>query len=58
MVYIDGPVKFFRHNKLIIAPPFRLTPPEGPVSADYVEEQTILLQEKMKDLMQSFIEMD
>ena len=56
MVYIDGPVRFFHRNKLIIAPPFRLTPPEKGISADYLEEQTALMQEKMKDLMNAFIE--
>ena len=58
MIYQDGPVQKYKRNKLIIAPPFRLTPPEKGISADYVEEQTALLQEKMKDLMQAFIEMD
>lgn len=58
MVYIDGPVKFFRRNKLIIAPPFCLTPPDGAISADYVEEQTVLLQQKMTGLMQAFIKMN
>ena len=58
MIYQDGPVQKYKRNKLIIAPPFRLTPPEKGISADYVEEQTALLQDKMKDLMQAFIEMD
>ena len=56
LIYQDGPVRFFHRNKLIIAPPFRLTPPEKAISADYVEEQTALLQQKMKDLMNAFIE--
>ena len=58
LIYQDGPVRFFHRNKLIIAPPFRLTPPEKGISADYVEEQTALLQQKMKDLMDAFIEME
>ncbi len=58
LIYQDGPVKWFRRNKLIIAPPYRLTPPENAISADYVEEQTALLQQKMKDLMDAFIEME
>jgi len=56
MIYQDGPIKMFRRNKLIIAPPFRLTPSENKISADYVSEQTALLQEKMKELMNAFIE--
>lgn len=56
MIYQDGPIKLFHRNKLIIAPPFRLDPPEKRLSADYVGEQTALLQEKMKELMNAFIE--
>lgn len=56
MIYQDGPVELFRRNKLIIAPPFRLEPSEHRLSADYVAEQTELLQEKMKELMNAFIE--
>jgi len=56
MIYQDGPIKLFHRNKLIIAPPFRLDPHEKRLSADYVGEQTALLQEKMKELMNAFIE--
>jgi len=58
LVYIDGPHHFFRRSKLIIAPPIRLAPPANGLTADYIEEQTAILQQKMIELMEEFIRID
>ena len=59
MVYIDGPYKPYGNRaKLIVAPPFRLDPPLQGLNSDYVNEQTNLLQGKMKELMGEFIKQD
>lgn len=55
MVYVDGPVRFFHRNSMIIAPPIRLEQPTGGLTTDYVEAQTEFLQGKMKELMEEFI---
>lgn len=59
MVYIDGPHKILRkRSKLIIAPPYRLDPPEEGLNSDYVVKQTEILQERMSQLMEEFIKRD
>ena len=55
LVYQDGPARWLHRNRLIFDPPFRLPAPEGGVSADYVQQQTDYLQERMKELMERFI---
>lgn len=57
MVYIDGPHKILRkRSKLIIAPPYRLVPPVEGLNSEYVEQQTQILQKRMSQLMEEFIE--
>lgn len=56
MAYLDGPFKFFRRNDVFVGTPFRIERPEGGITADYVEEQTHLLEQKMRDLMQAYID--
>lgn len=59
MVYIDGPHKVARkRTKLIVAPPFRMDPPLEGLNSDYINAQTEILQNKMKELMAEFIKMD
>ena len=56
MVYIDGPLKILGPRaRLIVSPPFHLDPPTQGLSADYINEQTELLQQKMKALMEEFL---
>ena len=59
MVYIDGPHKILRKRaKLIIAPPFRLDPPIYGLDSDYIAQQTDILQNRMKGLMEEFIKIE
>ncbi len=59
MVYVDGPVKFFRrHNALIVSQPFKLDPPEAGMTAAYLTDQTRKLEERMTSLMEEFIRME
>lgn len=56
MIYIDGPVKILGPRaRLIVSPPFHLAPPTQGLNADYINEQTEVLQQKMKDLMYELI---
>lgn len=55
MVYVDGPVKLCRRNKLIVSAPFRLDPPTTGIDTEYLIGQTQALQSRMKDLMDQFI---
>jgi 1-acyl-sn-glycerol-3-phosphate acyltransferase len=56
MVYIDGPVKIFGPRaRLIVSPEFYLAPPTQGMNSDYINEQTEVLQQKMKDLMEELI---
>ena len=53
MVYIDGPIKIFGPRaRLIVSPPFHLAPPANGMNSDYINEQTEVLQQKMKELME------
>ena len=56
MVYIDGPHKVFRRTGLMIDEPFTIPVPATGLSADYVAAQTRQLEDKMRDLMQQYIE--
>lgn len=56
MVYIDGPHKVFRRTGLMIGEPFTIEIPAAGLSADYVDAQTRQLEDKMRDLMQQYIE--
>ena len=59
MVYLDGPHKVARkRSKMIVAPPFRMDPPLQGLNSDYINAQTEILQNKMKELMEEFIKMD
>ena len=55
MVYQDGPARVFHRSHLIIAPPFRFDPGSG-MDADTIQAQTKVLEEKMKELMNAYIE--
>jgi 1-acyl-sn-glycerol-3-phosphate acyltransferase len=56
MVYIDGPVKILGPRaRLIVSPPFHLAPPSQGLNADYINEQTEVLQQKMKTLMEELL---
>ena len=56
MVYIDGPHKVFRRTGLMIGEPFTIPVPVAGLSADYVATQTRQLEDKMRALMQQYIE--
>lgn len=56
MVYIDGPHKVFRRTGLMIGEPFTIPVPAAGLSADYVAAQTRQLEDKMRALMQQYIE--
>ena len=52
MVYIDGPIKVLGPRvRLIVSPQFHLDPPTQGLNSDYINAQTEMLQQKMKDLM-------
>jgi 1-acyl-sn-glycerol-3-phosphate acyltransferase len=56
MVYIDGPIKIFGPRpRLIVSPEFHLDPPTEGMNSDYIAEQTAMLQQKMKELMEELI---
>ena len=56
MVYIDGPAKILGPRiRLIVSPEFRLAPPTDGMNADYINEQTEVLQQKMKELMEELL---
>lgn len=54
MVYMDSPHKFWRRTEILVAPPFKIDIPSTGLSADFVEAQTKILQQKMEDLMTQF----
>ena len=56
MVYIDGPHRIFRRTGMMVGEPFTIEVPAGGLSADYVDEQTRILEEKMRCLMQKYTE--
>lgn len=56
MVYIDGPIKILGPRaRMIVSPPFYLEPQSQKVYARYIKEQTEVLQEKMKGLMEELV---
>lgn len=57
MVYIDGPHYLARkRSRLIVSKEFTLAPPTNGLNSEYINEQTVFLQNKMKDLMNLFID--
>lgn len=54
MVYLDGPARLFHRNHLLIAPPFRFE--AAGLDADTIQAQTRELEERMKALMEAYIE--
>lgn len=55
MIYIDGPHKIFHRSKMIIGKPFTIDAPALGLSADYVDSQTRMLEERMRKLMGEFL---
>lgn len=55
MIYQDGPARKFHRNHLIIAPPFRFDADSG-MDAETIQKQTKMLEERMKELMEVFIQ--
>lgn len=56
MIYIDGPTKIFGPRaRLIVSPPFHLAPPTNGMNSDYINEQTEVLYQKMKELMEELL---
>lgn len=55
MIYQDGPARKFHRNHLIIAPPFRFEADSG-MDAETIQKQTKMLEERMKELMEVFIQ--
>lgn len=57
MIYVDGPFKAFgKRSELIVDVPFRMDPPVNGMNSDYINEQTHMLEERMKSLMNLFVE--
>lgn len=56
MVYIDGPLKILGPRaRLIVSPEFHLDPPTNGMHTKYIHEQTRMLEDKMKGLMEELI---
>ena len=56
MVYIDGPLKILGPRaRLIVSPEFHLDPPTNGMHTQYIHEQTRMLEDKMKGLMEELI---
>lgn len=55
-IYIDGPHKVFHRTGIMIGKSFSLEIPQGGLSADYVDAQTRMLENKMRELMQKYID--
>lgn len=51
-----GPHRIFRRTGMMVGEPFTIEIPAGGLSADYVDEQTRILEEKMRCLMQKYTE--
>lgn len=51
MIYIDGPHKAFHRSGMIISKPFTIDVPDSGLSVDYIESQTKMLEERMRELM-------
>jgi len=56
MIYIEGPYRWLIGNrvKLYVSEPFRLDPPLNGMNADYINEQTIKLHDKMVAMQDEF----
>lgn len=57
MVYIDGPHRVFHRTGMMVSEPFTIEVPASGLSADYVDAQTRLLEEKMRGLMEKYIDL-
>lgn len=54
--HLDGPVKILGPRaRLIVSPQFHLAPPTNGTNSDYINKQTEMLQQKMKDLMEELV---
>lgn len=54
MVYMDGPHRIFRRTGMIVGKPFMIDFPASGLSSDYVDAQTRMLEERMKELMNKY----
>lgn len=53
---LDRPIKILGPRaRLIVSPQFHLAPPTNGMNSDYIDEQTEMLQQKMKDLMEELV---
>jgi len=55
MIYVDGPARFFHSTGLIVSQPFRLGAPVKGLNSDYLNQQAVVLQDKMVELMNEYI---
>lgn len=55
MVYIDGPARLFHRTGVLVDREMKIDIPQGGLSADFVNDQTLKLQERMKWLTQEYI---
>lgn len=55
LVYQDGPARKYHRNHLMVAPPFRFDAESG-MDAETIQAQTHLLEDRMKALMEAYIE--
>ena len=51
IVYINGPVRPFRRNRMIVSAPFYLSPPTDGITPSFITDQTHLLENKMQQLI-------
>lgn len=54
MIYIDGPHRMFHRTGMIIGKPFMIEVPSSGLSSDFVDGQTRMLEEKMRELMAKY----
>lgn len=57
MVYVDGPHRMFHRTGMIIGKPFLIDVPASGLSSDYVDSQTRMLEERMRALMEKYVEL-
>lgn len=56
LLYNNGPYKLTKRCEMMISKPFRLEPPTEGMTAEYVQQQTDLLRDKMLELQKKFNE--
>lgn len=54
MIYVDGPHRVFRRTGMIVGKPFMIEVPASGLSAEYVDTQTRMLEERMRELMRKY----